>query len=65
MTSLIVKWTKDRVMGEKQIYFSTYGSPLKDDEIQSDQSRKLLFILGKKVVICEGLMRQRCLGLGQ
>ena len=41
------------------MYFSTYGCPIKNDEIQSDQSRKLLFILGKKAVICEELMRQR------
>ena len=44
------------------MYFSTYGCPIKNDEIQSDQSRKLLFILGKKAVICEELMRQRSLG---
>lgn len=55
---------EDRSIGEKHSNFSVllyiHDSPQKRMKIwRSDQSRKLLYLLNKKIHICEELIRQR------
>ena len=51
-----MNWRKDLIY--------IYGSPEKYETHRRDQSRQLLFLLDKEIMICEKLTRQRGLGRG-